>query len=343
MLFIMMISTLCNLFYTGEVRFITSFGTACKRLVQYALSFGVYFFYKDYFKNHTISINKIIVLFIIYVAIFATIYRLFPAKYAIYKFYITPSDNHTMRYLANRVLYRFNYLWVDPNNVAYLTAGISGWYLFNTKNKETTKIILLILSIYIVLCTQSIGGLTMLIIICILYILYSIMKSVQLKIKARTIFIGTFLMVSILCLYKFTSISEYIENNYIYNIRLRGNNYTNMSIGGRGEDIVKSLKYLNPILFMIGTGNEGFSYEIGHLYWIGMYGIFSYLIFIWIIFRKNKNQTFREYIWILPFFMGFTLNIAIGEFKWLAILFFLLAYSRKNVSKEDYEKEKKNE
>lgn len=336
MLFIMLISTLCNLFYTGNVHFNTSFSTASKRLVQYCLSFGVYFFYKDYFKRHSITINKIILIFIIYVAIFAILYNFFPMKYAIYKYYITPSDNHTMRYLSNMVSYRFNYLWVDPNNVAYLIAGISAWYLFNTKNKFTHKMILMIFSIYIIFSTQSIGGLIMLISVVILYIMYFIIKFLKSKFDAKTIFYGAIIVVCLLSIYKFSPIGQYIKNTYISNInniKIRSENYSNMTIGGRGEDIIKAINYLNPILLIVGSGNEGFSYEIGHFYWIGMYGLISYLIFVWIVFRKIKEQSFEEYIWILPFFVGFTLNIGIGEFKWLSILFFLLAYSRKNAIK----------
>ena len=337
MLFVMLISTLSNLFYTGDVVFETSFGTAIKRLMQYSLSFGLYFFYKDYFKNNSIDVSKILFIFIFYVALFAFFYKSFPLQYATYKYYLTPSDNHTMRYLANMVLYRFNYLWVDPNNVAYCIGGVSMWYLFNVKERMLKKTILLVLSTYIILCTQSIGGLITLVICVAIYFIYLLIKSFKFKIKPKTVFVCLLIIVGLLSIYKFSSISDYVEQNYLVNLRMRKNYYTNITMGGRGEDIVKSLNYLNPILIISGSGNEGFSYEIGHFYWIGMYGLISYLIFIWIIFRKQKQQSFERYIWIMPFFIGFTLNIAIGEFKWLAILFFLLAFSR--WSMDNFEKE----
>ena len=85
---------------------------------------------------------------------------------------------------------------------------------------------------------------------------------------------------------------------------------------------------LTPWMLFLGGGQEGFTTEIGHIYLIGMYGFLVYVGFIILLFGKFKNQKICDYIWILPFFIGFTMNIGIGEYKWLAIFIVLLSFCR---------------
>ena len=114
----------------------------------------------------------------------------------------------------------------------------------------------------------------------------------------------------------------------------------NIMGGGRITDLQQSLKLFDPLFIILGSGKEGFSYEIGHIYWICMYGFLSYLIFMRIAFIKYRYQTWSEYMWIIPFFIAFTVNIAIGEFKWMSIFLMLLAFSRvKSLKSKEIRKE----
>ena len=126
---------------------------------------------------------------------------------------------------------------------------------------------------------------------------------------------------------KKTNFYNLININYLSVYSERLSHYTN-NTGGRLEDLVYSFRFLNPIMLIMGTGNEGFATEIGHIYWIGRYGVPAYMMFMWLMFRKVSKQKWIDYIWIIPFFVGFTMNIAIGEYKWMAIYLMLLAYSR---------------
>ena len=102
----------------------------------------------------------------------------------------------------------------------------------------------------------------------------------------------------------------------------------NRITGGRLDDFKHSITIMSPIFLLIGSGHEGFTTEIGHLYLIGMYGVIAYVCCMKIFFGRFGNQKRRDYVWIIPFFIGFTMNICIGEYKWLAIYLLMLAVCR---------------
>lgn len=333
MLVIMAFGTIMPLFFTGTVRFETTIGTAVKRFFQYAICFYSYFFYKDYFSKKRINLYKIIVAAVIFIAIFAVFYRLFPHQYATLKIAINPVDNHTRRYLSNMVEYRFNYLWTDPNNISYLIAGIVTWFLLQEKPKMITKSLMIVLSIFIAFCTVSNGGLIILMAMLCLIFAYTlkVMQDNNWKISKNALITIIIIMVAGIIIWNFSSIKEIISNNYISKFASRLGFYSNHSsnrMGGRLEDLKEGLRILSPQTLILGTGQEGIVTEIGHIYWIGMYGVPAYLIFLRLMFKKYSNQSWKSYLWIVPFFMGFTMNIAIGEYKWMAIYLMLLAYSR---------------
>lgn len=334
MLFIMLFGTIICLLYTGPVRFETTFGTAVKRFFQYGLCFGTYFFYKDYFSKHDVNIKKIILFTIIYMAIFALLYQLFPREYATLKIAINPADNHTRRYLANSVNYRFNYLWTDPNNISYLVAGIAAWFLLQNDTSNIQKLFVLVISTYIAFCTVSNGGLIILLLMCFIVFFRAFVNAFKNGIEERTFFFICGVIIAFFIVIQTTNILDSINLKYFSVFKERLGHYSSSSTGGRLEDLLYSFQFLNPIMLIMGTGNEGFVTEIGHIYWIGMYGIPAYGIFMWLMFRKTPNQKWSQYIWIIPFFVGFTMNIAIGEYKWMAIYLMLLAYSRVTALKE---------
>lgn len=333
MFIFMVFGTVLNPVYTGTVRFETTFLTAIKRLFQYMICFFYYFFYRYYFKNRKVNLGKILFVFIIVIGIMATLYRTFPHEYAVIKLALNPSDNHTRRYLANMVSYRFNYLWTDPNNISYLVAGITGWFWLNKNCKSLNKIIVLLISTFIVFCTVSNGGMLTMIFTILIIGLIEIKKFIEnhFTIKKSALMLIIFMSIICLLIFKFSDFTKVIYDQYITNFVDRLDKYGGSALdssGGRFEDLKYGLSIISPITLVIGTGQDGFVTEIGHLYWIGMYGFPTYLIFMYVMFRKEKHQSWSSFVWVIPFFVGFTMNIAIGEFKWMAIYLMMLAYCR---------------
>lgn len=99
------------------------------------LLFGIFFFFKYYFETYRVSINKVYFYSIIYIVIFAFFYFLNSEAYASIKILVNPVDNHTRRALGHEIIYRFNFLWADPNNVAYAVGTLL--LTFYQKNRKS--------------------------------------------------------------------------------------------------------------------------------------------------------------------------------------------------------------
>lgn len=337
LIILMIISTYISLFYTQNLQIETSLLTSVKRLFQYIICFLYYFYFKNFFKHNSIDLKKIVLFFVFYVMIFAIFYRLLPLDYAKIKIAIHPVDNHTIRYLSNAVTYRFNYLWTDPNNVAYCFIGVVIWIITRNNISLFLKFVSVIIALFVTFSCMSNGGL----IIALCMLLFLILKwlsevFILQRINIKTIWFVIVVIVCLITLYNCTSLGGYIYDNFLLNNINRFNYYSNNNIamGGRILDIKKTISLLSPLFLLIGSGKEGFSYEIGHFYWICMYGLPAYILFIRIVFYKYKQIKLNDYIFIVPFFIGFTLNIAIGEFKWMVILLMFVAYSKRFINKK---------
>lgn len=326
-------SIIISVLYPFDLKWDTSLSTTIKRSIQYFMCMGYFLFFADYFKKYKVNINKILVVFLICLAVFALLYHVFPYEYATLKLNIYPADAHTRRYLNNEIGYRFNYILVDPNNVAYMTDGVLAWLLLNDKMETVNKIIMVLIGSFVVLSTQSGGGILSLAAVIMLYFLSRIdYKKWTISIRVETLVALLLFAVLTIILLSRENVIGYINKHLLDSIQARLSYYgtfKNMDIsGGRFKDFFGALKYLNPIMIAIGAGKEGISSESGHLYFIGLYGFPAYVAFLWFTFRIKKCHLKGDFIWMLPFFIGFTMNIAIGEFKWLAIYYLLLAKSR---------------
>lgn len=322
MVFFMLISTLYSKFYSGETKFDTSLATSIKRFFQYSICLSYYFFFISFFRKRKFNVCLLLHIFIFYVFLLSIIWKAFPSNYAQIKYKINPVDNHTIRFLYGLVEYRFNYLWTDPNNLAYLIGGITA-FLILKDNSLWRKFLSMCLSFVIIVFTASIGGL--LVFILVLFCLFLLNLRKRIFNRKLIILISSFLIV----LFVLILISNY-DFGIFQNLKKRWLVYdSNRDFsGGRLEDIKTTLKYFNPIFLILGSGHEGFSSENGHLYLICMYGFIAYCLFFYLFFFKHGKQQWKDYIWIFSFFVAFSVNIAIGEFKWLSIYLFLLAYTR---------------
>jgi hypothetical protein len=99
----------------------------------------------------------------------------------------------------------------------------------------------------------------------------------------------------------------------------------------------------NIFLYILaGEGNTlfingmPFSPHSGHLMFIFGFGFISYYMYMYLIFRKTKAQKWQDMVFIIPFLLCFTINIGIGELKYAAITYMLIAYSRNKSIDHNY-------
>lgn len=328
---LMLMAVVMCLVYFGETLYETSFMTSVKRFVQYLTSFWYFFFFTYYIKRYRPNINNIVFWAVIYIAVLGLFYFLFRDNYATIKAALHPADNHTRRWLSGALYeYRYNFLWSDPNNVAYAVTTMVLFYFSEDKQgKLSQKMILLVSLAFILFCTMSIGGIIVGILSIGFFAIATALSNRTLTIKSKTLIslliviaVGVFAIVIF-----WDKIMNFLTSDVIESLLRRISFYDNSSdiTGGRFDDLTDAMKLLNPLFIFIGSGKEGFTTENGHIYLIAMYGLPVYIYFIYVLFGR-KQMRINKYILFLPLFVGFTMNIAIIEQKYLLIALLFAAY-----------------
>lgn len=328
---LMLMAVVMCLVYSGETLYETTFMTSIKRFVQYLTSFWYFFFFAYYIKRYKPDLNRIIFWAIIYVAVLALFYFLFRDNYATIKAALHPADNHTRRWLSGVLYeYRYNFLWSDPNNVAYATTSMVLFYFSEEREgKLQNKMILLVALAFILFCTMSIGGIVIGVLSIGFFIFTNAMSNRTLTIKTKTLLSIPILLIVggvVLALF-WDKIMGFLTSDVIESLLRRISFYDDASdiTGGRFDDLTDAIKLLSPLFVFLGSGKEGFTTENGHIYLIAMYGLPVYIYFMYVLFGK-KHMRMNNYVIFLPFFVGFTMNIAIIEQKYLLIIMLLAAY-----------------
>lgn len=321
---LMTISTFFSLVGFEGSSYDTTFSTSLKRFFQYLFSFWYYFFFVYIFKTYKVNINNIIFWGIIYIGLFALIYFYSQDLFITIKRTLCPFDPQVERWLNHELpVYRFNFLWADPNNVAYAIGSLSLFYIVEDKKAVIKKYVILLCLLFTLLCTMSLGGIVV-ITPLILVILFFSKSFRQNKLNLIIGLLALLGLVFFIYTY-FDFFYELINSGIIKRHDIYDSNGSD-GAGGRSDDFMRGLGKLNPIFLFVGSGQEGFVTEIGHLYLLCMYGLPVYIYFMYIMFRKFRRQTYFEYFTLLPIFVGFSMNIAIGEQKFLLITLLISAY-----------------
>lgn len=322
---LMVISTLFSIFNFQGSEYNTDFFTSFKRLIQYITSFWYFFFFLYFFVTYKRDVSNVVLCGIIYIFLYALLFTFSQDTFILLKQTVCPFDPQVGRWLQGNMLqvYRFNYLWADPNNVAYASISLSLFYFNEKHNSLIKKYIVLLCLVYILVCTMSMGGIAVAAVLMSYVFIFT-----KLFRKGRyAILISSIIILLIICgvIYYFDVLYQIIDMT----INVRLNMYGEEGIsggGGRGRDFMNGINKFNPLFLIIGSGKEGYVSEIGHIYIWYMYGLPVYIYFIYMLYWKRFKQTIREYISIVPLFVAFTMNIAIVEQKVLLITLFISAY-----------------
>lgn len=322
---LMAMSTLLSLVGFEDASYNTDFFTSFKRFVQYTTSFCYFFFFMYFFVQYQRKITNIVFWGIVYITLFALIYYFYQDTFIHFKQVVCRFDPQVNRWLDGNILavYRFNFLWADPNNVAYAITSLALFYIIEEKESAFKKYIVLVCLLYVLLCTMSFGGLG----VAAILIPYVCLFSDRFRSGDSSIIIGVLAIILIIGFISYNF--DYLYQVYDSGIRTRQDLYGADGMsggGGRWKDFLRGINNFNPLFLIVGSGQEGFVTEIGHIYVWYMYGLPVYIYFLYILFRKRARQTVIEYLPIVPMFVGFTMNIAIGEQKYLLLLLLISAY-----------------
>lgn len=297
-------------------------------------------FFDDLLKKHEIRLDKIFFLFFLFVLFIGSLY-LFDKQVYLSAVQIWNSRSggtfaSIYEYLEG---YRFAFIWTDPNNIAYMISTIYFFSLIYFNFGYSKNLLLLAIVLLTLIISMSRGGILAFSITTILFLIISFgrIKKFDTKTKNKNYNISKFLIFCTLLsliIFIYGDIFNSIVNSEIIQEsleRLSSDDDTRLNAWQSYISTLAEGQFLLNIFTGYGAGSiigeKSISPHNGHILWILNYGLISYIAFLFFFFRINLSSGIKYYIWCLPFFIGFTLNVMIGELKLTVTYLLMLSYS----------------
>lgn len=309
-----------------------------KRAFQLLTSFFYYFIIKNSKVDSHVNMKKIMMIFVtIYSMIGIVSYIDIAIYFRILNILLIKNPFVSDWFLRQRIeLFRYSYIWIDPNNAAYAFQMIVFYMLLNEKLKLNEKIYIYFNLILSLVLSMSTGALLSAFIFFLIFFTIKMKNVNKIKISFKNPLSGVvtimLVVVIILCLLSVAGDGF----NFIVNYSLE--RVLNNTGGGRLEKYIYMFKDKIPNL--IGEGyiliREGdfFRPHSDHLRFMYSYGLIAYLITLWFFFRRMLFSP--KYLFIIPGFMAYSINTLIDEQKILVILLSLIAYLQYMSKQEMY-------
>ena len=306
-------------------------------LIQFTCMFLYYFMYLDYLARYNFRAKYILVAFMVFIVILAILYNMDKSLYHNIKLFWNRRSGISTFGKTNEGFegYRYSFIWMDDNNVGYMMNALVLYLWCNEKSSFLIKICSLCSLLLVLISCMSNGAVIAFGISIGLYLITTIIRINRMNkhkkylITPLKIFLA---LASIIIVYVIiTKIPDYMKTSIVRESleRMKSNSGESRIIIWR--DTISKMNFVEYIL--IGKGGitivDGYliAPHNGHLYWILAYGFISYVIFMYFLFYKRKITKFREYIFIIPIFFGFTINVLLGEIKMMGIILLLIACS----------------
>ena len=301
-----------------------------KRGLNIVMAISYYFFFSYFFKSRDVKLEKWIFALLIYVTLWGVLYYLNMSLFITIKRFFNPFDSVTNVFVLNTDFFnRYNFIWTDPNNIGYTIVGVVAFLIINKKTSNIVLIISVLALLFILLITMSGGSvLTAFLVIPVsllvrfqnslnlwsrLFLILSIVAAIYLTSKFSSQLTGSEIgETAILRLEDKTETEE--PRLRIWKRLFEAKNVLLYSFAGEGSNLFINGKPYPP--------------HNGHLAFIFGFGIICYYMYVYLFFRKSKTQRWIDLLYITPFLLCFTLNVGIGELKFAAIMYMLVAYSR---------------
>lgn len=301
-----------------------------KRGLSIIMAISYYFFFSYIFKTRDVKIEKWIFLFILYVTVWGVLYYLNMGLFISLKRIFNPYDSVTNVFVLNTDFFnRYNFIWTDPNNIGYTMVAVVSFLIINRRISNVMVSIIILALLFVLLIVMSGGSLLTAFIVIPITLFVRIRKNTSFWSKL------TFILLIIVSLYIVSKFSSQITGSEIgeaafsrfedkteteeprlriWNRLFEAKNIILYSFAGEG-----------PNLFVNG---KPFAPHNGHFMFIFGFGFICYYMYMYLLFRKSRSQRWIDLLYIFPFLLCFTLNVGIGELKFAAIMYMLVAYSR---------------
>lgn len=303
-------------------------------LLEMSAVFLYYIMFKYYVDRYNVDIEKWLFAFVLFVGMFAVLYNIDRALYQSVKF-IWNSRMSTVWSTTVFNGFRFGFIWMDENNIAYMINTIAFFLIVSKRLSVLQKFIVFGINLLVVVSTMSSGGRISLILVWGAYLVYVLthIRVIRNPFK-RYVRLSTLLSVLLVVVLIFVSLQYVIPRFSNSTIYLESQERTSEnSMDSRLQiwtSVAEGAKWWQCVFW--GSGGRTMVAGVpraphnGHFYWILSYGMIVYYIYIYIFFRKRKGVSYKNWVAILPFFLGFSINTMIGEPKVNEIIAVLVAY-----------------
>lgn len=298
------------------------------------LSSTIYYFYfkENLFYLEKEKVLKMLYMFVIFGTILAILYLVQPQAFSLIKRIVNPYDGVTNSFLNGDILdqIRYNFLWTDANNVAYMFSAITLFLLATNIYNFSKSCFLILCNVIILVATMSTGGSGSFVIGLLLLILFHLKNFRYVK---KSDFVCFIIVVLFIVILGNTVLTKVINNNILIDSSLdRVSTNSLDSRISRWEYILNNKNIM--LYFLFGNGpsivvnNTIKAPHSGVLYLIYGYGGIAFLAFIKMFFSKTSNVKIKDYIFIVPIIIGFMINTLITNPKIMAIISLLVVMAR---------------
>lgn len=320
--------------------------------LQYAVTFMYFYLFKYIFDHYTISIKKVLIGFILFAATVALVYFVNLDMYYQTRMIWSARASEVLylRDYSDSILGRYGFIWMDENNIGYIVNSVAIYLFCNEKTSIFEKWLIIVCDLFILVCCMSNGGIITFAVAMGILLFLSVMKVISTITTTHALYVSkkSIILVPIVLMIMGIVAYKYLPDFMNTNVamaafdRVEGNNaesririYTY---------ILQNVNFFEYFIFGHGVrtlvNGAAIKPHNVHLYYIMVYGFLAYLQMMYITFRKRTQTRWIEYIWIIPFFLGASANIIIGEQKAMCVVMLMLAASTSTKYLEDRRNEK---
>ncbi len=300
-----------------------------KRALNFGISISYYFYFLHYLRRIELKMWKWVFAMIVYIGLWAYIFYMDSSLFFRLKTLFNPRDSLMLMMDEHTGVFRFNFIWTDPNNVGYALVGLLAYLLIDIRTPKVVIAIAVLLAAFSTILIMSAGTLISAAIVLPLALLVRFRRNHEARSVLMTIVLA-FLVIQIGSRYSRALFGSDLGTAAIERLQQKE------EVGDDRPTIWKNLVLAkNPLTHMVlGEGENLFVEEelyfphSGHLMLFYGYGMIVYVLYMFLIFRKVPGVSWADYLPVMAFLLCFTINVGIGEMKFCGIMSLLVAYQR---------------
>ncbi|WP_019837359.1 O-antigen ligase family protein [Acinetobacter towneri] len=314
------------------------FSENIKRFFQLLLCFVFYIYFYNFFRKNRSNKETLFLIRAFFICVFtwAVIYYFSLDNFLTLKGLFNRNDSFIDMYEGGENnLYRFSYIWTDPNNIAYAILGVFLFAIFNLKVSVVESFLYLAIVFFVCLLSMSTTAWLILFAIVMPCFFYN------LNYKDLKTLLFVFSIIVLFLIFGLKVISNVLQSDVALSSfeRFESNNIGTESGNSRLEIWKKIFSYYGGDLYKYVFWGQGYQLHHndqlikphnGFFLILFAYGFFASILFMYVFFNFKLN---KKYIFMIPFFLCFFINVMIGELKLFLLYVFLLAFVRANAYK----------